>query len=242
VIVSEIEGTTRDSVDVRFQMGDQSFTAIDTAGVRKRKSVKDDVEFYSYHRSLRSIRRADVVALLIDATVPISQVDTQLGNEVLKHYKPTMVVINKWDLVESDHTQEEYLEYLDANLKGLNFAPVAFISARRGEGMQEVAAMAMNLYHQAGHRMGTGELNRLVERILAERGPISKGGKLAKLFYCTQLAVRPPTLGLFVNDPELIDANYERFLLNRLRDEVPFSEVPIKLVVRPRRHAPKQPG
>ena len=233
VIVSEKEGTTRDSVDVRFEMDDQVFTAIDTAGARKRKSIKQDVEYYSYHRALRSIRRADVVLLLIDAAVPVSQVDSQLSQEVLRHYKPCVIVVNKWDLAEQNYTQEQYLEYLDKSLKGLTFAPIAFISADRGEGMSELVATASSLYTQASHRVTTGELNRVAERVLAQRTPVSKVGKQPKVYYVTQSQTHPPTIAMFVNHPELFDAGYERFFINRLRDELPFSEVPIRLVIRP---------
>ena len=240
VIVSEIEGTTRDSIDVRIEFEGRLFTAIDTAGVRKRKSIKQDIEFYSHHRALRSIRRADVVMLLIDASVPVSQVDSQLAQEVVRHHKPCVIVINKWDLAEADYTQEQYLEYLDKALRGLSFAPLVFISAVNEEGLRDVVAMALNLYQQASDRVSTGELNRIVQRLLAERTPVSKVGKRPKLYYVTQLATHPPTIGLFVNRPELFDDNYQRFFLNRLRDEVPFSEVPIKLVIRPRQRAGRQ--
>src|SRR5690606_20377253 len=111
------------------EMDGKVFTAIDTAGVRKTKSLQDDIEFYSYHRSLRSIRRADVVVLFIDASVPVSQVDKQLGHEILKHHKPVVLVINKWDLAEKQYTQDQYVEYLDKSLQGLNFAPIIFVSA-----------------------------------------------------------------------------------------------------------------
>ncbi|MEM9111753.1 MAG: ribosome biogenesis GTPase Der, partial [Planctomycetota bacterium] len=171
VIVSEKEGTTRDSVDVRCEIEDKVFTLIDTAGVRKAKSLAGDIEYYSQHRSLRSVRRAHVCLLLIDASVPISQVDHQLVNEINKHYRPTVVVINKWDLAEQEHTQDEYVEYLDDALKGLTFAPIVFTSALEGEGMREAVALALNLYEQANHRMGTSELNRAVEEIAQERGP-----------------------------------------------------------------------
>lgn len=235
VIVSEVEGTTRDSVDVRFEIEGKPFIAIDTAGVRKRKSVQGDIEYYSLHRSLRSVRRADVVLMMIDATVPTSQVDRQLVNEIVKHYRPCVIVVNKWDLVEDKHTQEEYAEYLDDALKGLNFAPIAFISAKNSEGLKDVVAMASNLYQQARDRVSTGELNRIVEQILCEHRPASKGGKRAKIYYVTQLDVSPPTIVLFVNDPDLFDNTYQRFLLNRFRDELPYAEVPIKLVIRQRK-------
>ncbi|MEX0654919.1 MAG: ribosome biogenesis GTPase Der [Phycisphaeraceae bacterium] len=239
VIVSEQEGTTRDSVDVRIEMDGQVFTAIDTAGVRKRKSLADDIEFYSYHRSLRSIRRADVCLLLIDAAVRVSQVDQQLATEILRHHRPTVIVVNKWDLAEEEYTQEQYAEYLDTALKVLHYAPIVFISAKEREGVREMLAMAMNLHEQASHRVGTGELNQAIEQVMTERGPSSKGGKRAKIYYGTQTDVQPPTITLFVNDPELFDNNYQRFLLNRFRDMLPFSEVPIHLQIRGREREKK---
>ena len=242
VIVSDVEGTTRDSIDVRFEFDGRPFVAIDTAGLRRAKSVQDDVEYYSHHRSLRSIRRADVVLLLIDATVEVSQVDQKLAQEVQKHFKPVVVVVNKWDLAERKSTQEQYVEYLDKELRGLSFAPVAFISAKESEGVRELVAMALNLHEQAGHRVGTGELNRVLEQLLQEKPPSSPGGRRPKVYYVTQLGVRPPTIGLFVNDPNLFDSNYQRFLMNRFRDLLPFSEVPIQLLIRGRKDQPSGEG
>lgn len=232
VIVSEKEGTTRDSVDVRCELDDQVFTLIDTAGVRKRKSIADDIEYYSQHRSLRSVRRADVCLLLIDASVPVSQVDHQLVQEIVKHHRPTVIVINKWDLAEAGYTQEQYVTYLDDALKGLTFAPIVFTTASEGEGMREAMALALNLVEQAGHRMGTSELNRAIEEITAERGPSNKHGKHAKIYYATQTGTNPPTVVLFVNDADLFDNNYRQYLINRMRDYVDFSEVPIRLFIR----------
>ncbi len=234
VIVSEVEGTTRDAIDVTFELEGRRFTAIDTAGVRKRKSLDGDIEYYSMHRALRAIRRADVVAFMIDAAVPVSQVDHQLANEVLRHHKPAVVVINKWDLVEDKYTREAFVEYLDDALKGLDFAPVAFLTAKRGEGVRELVAMARNLHEQAGHRVSTGELNRVMERIVSANPPRVKSGKRFKIFYVSQVEVHPPTIALVVNQPDAFEPSYERYLLNRLRDELPYSEVPIKIVVRGR--------
>jgi GTP-binding protein len=246
VIVSELEGTTRDSVDVRFELDGHVFTAIDTAGVRKRKSVKGDIEYYSLHRSLRSVRRADVCLLMIDAAVPVSQVDRQLVNEILKHYRPTIVVVNKWDLAEKEYTQEQYVEYLDEVLMGLRYAPIVFISAKEEQGMRQLLGLALNLFEQAQHRVGTAELNKVIEQIMAEKQPSSRSGKQAKIYYATQLAICPPTIALFVNDPEMFEGGYQRFLLNRLRDHLPYSEVPIELQIkgkpRPHREGHGQPS
>ena len=232
VIVNEQAGTTRDAVDVRFEHEGRVFTAIDTAGTRKEKSVGSDVEYYAMHRALRSIRRCDVCLLIIDAAVPLSQVDRKLANEILEHHRPVIIVVNKWDLAEHGHTQEEYAEYLDDALKGLSFAPIAFVSAQQREGLPELLSTAAALHEQADERVTTAQLNEVIETIAAERGPRSKGGKPAKIFYATQLETHPPTIALFVNDPELFDAGYARFILNRFRDHLPFAEVPIKLVFR----------
>ncbi len=257
VIVSEIAGTTRDSVDVRFEIDGRIMIAIDTAGVRKSKSLQNDVEFYSQHRALRSVRRADVVALLIDATVPVSQVDKQLTQEIQNHYKPCVIVVNKWDLTTGRTnrkgqpiTPDDYLDYLTKELGGLDYAPCVFTSAATGEGVRDAVAMAFNLYQQAGHRESTGALNVVFQRILEKRGPSSHLGRRAKILYVSQVAVHPPTIALIVNHSELFDPGYESYLLNRLREELPYSEVPIRLIFRDRKrkalhdlkHGPRHAG
>ncbi len=238
VIVSEIAGTTRDSVDVRFEIDGKTFTAIDTAGVRKRKSLDGDIEYYSMHRSLRSVRRADVCLLLIDSSLRISQVDKKLVNEILEHHRPTVIVVNKWDLAEKTSTQEEYVEYLDKQLQGLSFAPIVFTTASEGKGMREAIGMAMNLYEQARHRVPTSELNNVIQAILSQGAPRSKLGKQPKIYYATQVNADPPTIALFVNTPDLFDSNYIRYFVNRLREELAYSEVPIKVLVRGRQSMP----
>lgn len=232
VIVNAEAGTTRDAVDARFDSAGRRFTAIDTAGARKRKSMEGDIDYYSHHRALRSIRRADVCLLLIDAAVPVSQVDRKLANEILEHHVPCIIVVNKWDLAEAEHTEQEYAEYLEEALQGLRFAPIAFISAQRGEGLAELLEAAGALYEQAGERVNTSTLNEVLEAISAERGPRSKGGKPGRIFYGTQIDTHPPTIALFVNDPELFDPGYQRFIIGRFRQQLPFAEVPIKLVLR----------
>lgn len=230
VIVSEIAGTTRDSIDVQFEIEGRRLLAIDTAGLRKRKSFADDIEFYAYHRMLRAIRRADVAALLLDATADVSQVDQKLALELQRQYKPTVIVVNKWDLAEDRVSVEDYHEYLTKELRGLDYAPIVFISAKEREGLRDLVAMAFNLHQQAMHRESTGQLNATIERIMSARGPSSKLGTQAKLLYVSQIEVNPPTILMVVNKPELFHGNYERFLVNQLREELPFSEVPIRLI------------
>ena len=234
VIASELPGTTRDSVDVKFTLGDRSFTAIDTAGVRKRKSLANDVEYYSTHRTLRSIRRADVVLLMIDPTTDISQVDKKLSGAILEHHKPCVIVLNKWDLVASKLSTEEFLDYLTDMLKGLDFCPVVFASALNNDHVSEAVEMALALHEQASTRVGTGELNAAVKKILEKRGPSSKLGKRVKIYYVTQPETNPPTAVLFVNDADLFTPQYQRYIVNNFREMLPWKEVPIRLIVRGR--------
>ncbi|MBT4530669.1 MAG: ribosome biogenesis GTPase Der [Phycisphaerae bacterium] len=248
VIVSEIAGTTRDSVDVQFEIDGRSFTAIDTAGVRKQKSFADDIEFYAYRRMLQSIRRADVTLLLIDATDRISQVDKKLAMELQRQFKPTVIVVNKWDLVDDNVTPEDYLDYITKELRGLDYAPIVFVSAIEGKGINDAVSMAFNLKSQALHRETTGKLNAVIKEILKERGPSSRLGTVAKLLYVSQIATNPPTIAMVVNDPSMFEGQYERYLMNRLRERLPFSEIPIRLLFTKRRrkslhdlkHGPKE--
>jgi len=237
VIVSEVPGTTRDAVDVRFEKDGRSFIAIDTAGIRKKgKMVASSIDFYSYTRALRSIRRADVVLLLLDAIAEISQVDKKVARTVVDHYKPCIIVVNKWDLAKDRATTEQYAEYINLLLTGLSYAPISFITATEGKNVQSLLDLAGALYKQAHAAVTTGQLNKALTAITAERTPSARRKVgLPKIYYGTQVAQSPPTLMLFVNNPSFLDENYQRFLINRLRDLLPFPEVPIRLLLRPRR-------
>ena len=252
VIVSEVAGTTRDSVDVYFEKDGRTMVVIDTAGVRKKRHmVTDDIEFFSYHRAQRSIRRADVVLLLIDATQKVSDPDKKLSAEVVLHEKPTVIVVNKWDLAKEDlrkaqkdakkpiderELMEQYREYLDAELRGLSYAPTAFITAKEGKNVPALLDLCRHLHKVAGERVTTGQLNAALEQAMEERTPGGKrGGKRRpKVFYATQVAMHPPHIVLFVNDPTLFDESYRRFLLNRFRDLLPFEEIPVRVTLRAR--------
>jgi len=250
VIVSEIPGTTRDSVDVRFEKDGQSLVVIDTAGVRKKRQiVTNDIAFYSFHRAQRSIRRSDVALMLIDATEPVSEPDKKLAQYITEQYKPIVLVINKWDLAKSvlqeqsrgqggkfdDHgIMEEYRKYLDAELRNLDYAPIAFITAREGRNVQGVLDLAQHLHKQATTRVTTHKLNNTIRQIIEERRPSTTSGRRARIYYATQTAVAPPTIVLFVNNPAYLNEAYQRFMTNRLRALLPYGEVPIKLVIRQR--------
>jgi GTP-binding protein len=235
VIVSEIAGTTRDAVDVRFRIEGRTLLAIDTAGARKRKSVSDDVELYAYDRMLAAVARADVVLLLIDATAEVSQVDQRLASELLRRFKPVVITVNKWDLVEDRLKPQDYQEYLTERLRGLDFAPIAFVSAAANQGVREVIALAFNLFEQAGHVEPTAGLNRIVRSIVTRSGPSSRQGREARIYYAAQIGTHPPTIALVVNEPALFRGEYERYLLNRLHEELDCGEVPIRLLFRRRR-------
>jgi GTP-binding protein len=232
MIVSEVPGTTRDSVDVVFERDGQSFVAIDTAGVRRRKSLQDAIEFYADSRSHRSIRRADVVVLLFDVTRKLSSIDKDLARYAIDHHKPTILGANKWDLV-ADLSPEDFREYIDDQLPSLDFAPVSFLSAKTGKGVDGTMRLALELFEQAQLRISTGELNRVLQRALSARPP-SAGGHAARVRYATQADTRPPTFVLFVNDKKNFNKDYIRYLENRLREEFPFKEIPVRIVLKDR--------
>lgn len=239
MIVSEVPGTTRDSVDVRFEHNGRVMLAIDTAGVRKKKSLADSIEFYGFARAQRSIRRADVVFHLIDASVPLSSVDKQLSNYVLSQHKPCVFVVNKWDLVKTRTSTEAFNEYLNAEYPDLSFAPRVFITAKTGKNVHPLVDVAQSLYKQATARVTTGELNRIVAAATAAQPPPMRQNRRLKIFYAAQVAVRPPTIVLFCNEPKLVDQSWRRYLVNFLRDHTPYEEVPIQIHFRPRQKQPR---
>jgi GTP-binding protein len=234
VIVSSIPGTTRDSVDVRFEMAGRAFIAIDTAGMLKMSAARNDpIAFHAYGRAQRAIRRADVVLLLIDATDPVGQVDKRLAAYVAEQFKPAVLVVNKWDLARGRATTEDFHAYIEKTLPGiLTEAPIAFTTATEAKNLQTVIDTAQTLFNQARTRLGTGQLNQVLAEILARRGPSQKrGAKRPKVYFATQVAVAPPTIVLSVNDPAAFTADYRRYLLNRFHETLPFAEVPIRLLL-----------
>jgi GTP-binding protein len=240
VIVSELPGTTRDAVDVRFEKDGKTFVAIDTAGVRKRGRIRSSIEFYSFVRATQSIARADVVLLLLDATSDVVEMDKRLAREIAERLKPCVIVVNKWDLAKGRITTGEYADYLDQRLPLLDYAPVTFITAKTGRRVMPTIELAQQLFKQARERAPTALVNQELARAVRERSPRPQGGRIAKFYYATQVAVAPPTIVAFANDPALVSAPYRRYLANALRRELPFPEIPIRIHIRPRtRSAPK---
>jgi GTP-binding protein len=254
VIVSEVPGTTRDSVDVRFEKDDKTLIVIDTAGVRKKRHmVTNDVEFYSFHRAQRSIRRASVVLMMIDATEMISEPDKKLARYIAEEHKPVLLVVNKWDLakeqardlrkekaghkevaVDDRELMEKYREYIDAELKHLDYAPIVFITAKDKRNVQTVLDLSQRLFKQANERVSTSKLNNAIRQMMQERGPSTPSGRRARVYYATQTDTAPPTIVLFVNNPAYLNETYQRYMINRFREMLPYAEVPIRLMVRGR--------
>ncbi len=236
VIVSETPGTTRDAVDVQFEKNGKTITVIDTAGIRKKGKMADSIEFYGYVRAIQSIRRANVVLLVIDATQPISQVDKKVARFITDEYKGCIIVINKWDLAKDSAVTSDYKDYLTQHLPGLKFAPIAFTTATKAKNVQSVLDLASEIFKQVTTRIATPKLNNAFEVIQGERTSPRKTGR-PKIYYATQIAVNPVTILMFVNDPALFDENYRRFIMGRLQSMLPVAEVPIRLLTRCRRTA-----
>ncbi len=235
MIVSEIAGTTRDSVDVRFELDGKSFMAIDTPGVRKKKSLASNVEFYGLVRAQRSIRRANVVLMFFDATQPISRVDKKLVHYIAENYKPCIFVVNKWDLAQTKGmTTHKWSEYAMKTFSFMRHVPIAFITAKDDRNTKQLINLSQSIYKQAKVRVTTGQLNQVLRAAILRNQPSTKIGKRLKIFYGTQVATEPPTIVLKVNLPEQLDRTWIRYLLGILREQLPFQEVPIKLHIRGR--------
>jgi GTP-binding protein len=235
VITSEIPGTTRDAVDVRFEKDGRCFVAIDTAGVRKIGKMKNDVEYYGFTRATRSIRRADVVLLLMDASEPVSAADKKLAHLIQEEHKPCVMVVNKWDLAKEQAHTQDYAAYLDRVMTGLRRAPIAFTTALVGKNVQSVLDLAAELFKLSSTQIPTGKLNRAIKIISEEKtGGHRRQGSSPKIYYATQVAVRPVSLLLFVNRASLFDDTYQRYLINRFGQMLGLEEVPIRLLLRPK--------
>jgi GTP-binding protein len=241
MIVSEVPGTTRDTVDVRCEHDGESVVVIDTAGIRKERAVQGSVEFYAQRRAEKAMRRADVTVLMLDASVEVGRLDRQIARYAVEQFQPVVIVANKWDLCRAQGVkQRDVRHYLQETLPGLAFAPMLFTEAIRGHNVEKVLALARRLRDQARTRVGTAEVNRVLERAYAMRKPRPRHGRIGRIYYGSQVEVRPPTFTLFVNDPALFTADYLRFLGNRFREEVPMAQVPIRILLKARERSPSK--
>jgi len=221
-------------VDVRFEKDGKTIVVIDTAGIRKKNKMADSIEFYSYVRVTRSMHRADVVLFMVDATLPLSQVDKKLARFIAEEHKSCIIVINKWDLAKDSAATEDYEEYLTKVLPGLKYAPLAFTTASDGKNVQSVLDLATEIFRQTTTWIPTAKLNKAFEIIKDERITAARRSTKGwpRIYYATQIAVNPVTILMFVNEPELFEENYLRFMVNRLRSMLPVEEVPIRLLAR----------
>jgi len=235
VITSPIAGTTRDSVDVRFEVDGHSFLAIDTPGLRRTKSRTTDIDFYSTHRAQRSIRRADVVLLFFDASEPVGRVDKQLADTIMEEAKPVVFVVNKWDLYAGEVERGEWAQYLRDTFRTMPWAPIAFVTAKNGRNVKAVVDTAQRLHRQSRERVPTARLNTIVrEAVEANHPPADPRGRPVRIYYATQVETAPPTIVLSTSAPRSVSESYKRYLVGVLRKEAPFHEVPIRLYVRGR--------
>ena len=233
VIVSDVAGTTRDSIDTYWTHGDQKFVLIDTAGMRRKSKIEEAVERYSIVRSLRSVDRSDIVVLVLDAQDGVTEQDKKIAGYAYEAGKGVIIVLNKWDLVEKDDkTTLRFTEDIYDELGFLQFAPILFASALTKQRIHRLADMLKFVSEQQYRRVSTGTLNQLLQDAQTVNPVPSRNGRIPKIYYMTQASVKPPTFILFVNEPELIHFSYMRFLENRLRESFGFEGTPIRLVLR----------
>ncbi|MBI4712560.1 MAG: ribosome biogenesis GTPase Der [Planctomycetes bacterium] len=245
VIVSEIPGTTRDSIDVRFEYEGKTYVAIDTAGLRKKGKAKESVEFFSRQRTEDAVKRADVVLFLIDAVEKVSDVDKKVAGFILEQHKPSVLVINKWDLACSEHSEsirqakpddsaltEQYLKYLNKTLPFFSFMPLVFISAQTGFNVNNLLPLCDELYQQAGAKVQTALLNKAIENIRRRLPSSGRTTRHPRIYYATQTGIYPPTINISVNDTALFSDLTMRHVDKFLRQTMPFTEVPIRFILK----------
>lgn len=233
VIVSDIAGTTRDAIDTRIKIGDKEYILIDTAGIRRKRSVEEDLEQYSVMRSLGAVRRADVCLIVIDSSEELSEQDVKIAGYVHEQGKPSVVVMNKWDVVEKDtYTIEKYNRKLKEELKFMDYFIPTYVSAKTGKRVDSLIKLAERAYENASRRVSTGLLNDVLREAILTNEPPSKNGKRLKIYYVTEVSANPPTFVIFVNDDTLMHFSYRRYLENALRRSFDFEGTPIRLIIR----------
>jgi GTP-binding protein len=235
-IVSPIPGTTRDSTDTQVEYEGIPITLIDTAGIRRRGRIERGVEQYSVLRSLKSIERADVALLVIDAATGISAQDAHIAGFILEEWKSCVVLVNKWDLVEKNSdTMDEYTRRIRHDLNFLDYVPLLFISCKTGQRVDQVLPLALRVQEQRLVRLTTSRINQVLRKAQDMHAPPSKAGRALKIYYGTQVRSDPPTFMIYANDPRLMHFSYLRYLENQFREEYGFLGTPIRIVVKGRK-------
>ncbi len=233
VIVSDIAGTTRDAIDTPFTKDGKSYRIIDTAGIRRKNKVNEDVEYYSVIRSIDAMRRADVVAVVIDASEPLSEQDIKICGLVHESQKPSVIIMNKWDAVEKDtFTVNRFNAKLSEELKFMSYFKPLYISALTGKRVNLVLDALNEVYEHASYRVPTGLLNDVLSDAMSVNEPPNYNGKKLRVYYATQASANPPTFILFVNDEKIMHFSYKRYLENCLRKAFDFSGTPIRIRIR----------
>ena len=237
VIVSDVSGTTRDSIDSFITYNDKEFVIVDTAGIRKKSKVDYGVEKFAVDRAIRSIRECDVAVLVIDAKEGISDQDKKISSIITESGKGIIVAINKWDLIEDKkaNTINKFEQELAKDIPFLSYAPKIFISALTKQRLGQIFDKSIEVYEQCVKRVSTGLLNKVINEAYALNPPTSFKGKRLKVLYTTQAAIQPPTFVLFVNNEELLKDSYKRYLENKLREAFGFFGTPIRISVRERK-------
>ena len=232
-IVSDIAGTTRDAIDSQFENEKGKYILIDTAGVRRKSKVKESIEKYSIMRTLLAIERADVCLMMVDAQEGITDQDTKIAGEAHEAGKGVIIVVNKWDAVEKETgTLEKYKKEVYEKLKYLSYAPIIFISALTGQRVDKLFDMINEVKEQNSKRITTSVLNQVINEAIAIVQPPSDKGKRLKIFYGTQVATKPPTFIIFVNNKDLFHFSYERYLVNQIRKEFGLLGTPVRIIAR----------
>lgn len=233
VIVSDIPGTTRDAIDTPFEFDGDKFVFIDTAGLRKKSRIYENIERYSVIRSLGAIDRSDVCLLVIDAEEGVTEQDTKIAGYAHEQGKASIILVNKWDLIEKDNkTVSNYTKEIKEKLSFVDYSPILFISAKTGQRVTKITDLIKYVSNQSALRITTGVLNDVINEAVLLNQPPSVHGRPPKISYSTQVSVKPPTFVIFVNDPELIHFSYQRYLENQLRKSFNFEGTPIRLIFR----------
>ncbi len=235
-IVSDVAGTTRDAIDSDYEYEGQKFTFIDTAGIRRRAKVKESVEKYSIIRAVAAIERADVCVMLLNAEEGISEQDSRIAGIAHEAGKAVIIAVNKWDALEKDnHTLNNFMKKIDEEFKYLSYAPKIFISAKTGQRVTKLFELIRLVNESNNLRISTGMLNDVLIEAMALNQPPAEKGRPLKIYYMTQVSVRPPTFVLFVNETELLHFSYKRYIENQLREAFGFVGTPIHFIARKRK-------